>query len=84
MDRPTGCKKLYVGNLSYEIDDETMVDFFKDVGTMVGLRWLTRKDSGEFRGCGFIEFQTGEEALEAMKKDGMELLGRPIRLDWTN
>lgn len=47
--KPVGCKKLFIGNLSYEIDDDTIVDFFKDCGELVGLRWLTRKGTEEFR-----------------------------------
>jgi hypothetical protein len=47
--KPAGCKKLYAGNLSYNIDDDTIVDFFKECGTIVGLRWLTHQSSGEFR-----------------------------------
>jgi nucleolin len=81
--RPPGCKKLYAGNLAYTIDDDVMVIFFKDCGEMVGLRWLTKKDTGEFRGCGFVEFSSPQEAEAAMLLDGEELLGRPIRLDWT-
>lgn len=82
--KPRGCKKLYMGNLSYNIDDETIVDFFKDCGTMIGLRWLTHKGSEEFRGCGFVEFEKAEDAENAMKLDGKELLGRNIWLDWTH
>lgn len=52
--KPEGCRKLYMGNLSYDIDDDSVVDFFKDCGTMIGLRWLTRKDTGEFRVCVFV------------------------------
>ena len=48
-EKPLGCRKLFAGNLSYNIDDETMVDFFKDCGKLIGLRWLTHKDSGEFK-----------------------------------
>jgi len=82
-NKPPGCKKLFMGNLSYNIDDDTIVDFFKDCGgDVIGLRWLTRKGTEEFRGCGFIEFSSSEAADEAIKKDGLELLGRPIRLDW--
>ena len=72
------------GNLAYTIDDDTMVDFFKDCGTLVGLRWLTHKGTEEFRGCGFVEFGSSEEAEKAMELDGAMLLGRPIRLDWTD
>jgi hypothetical protein len=31
-----------------------------------------------------VEFATTEEADKAMAMDGRELLGRNIRLDWTN
>ncbi len=98
-EKPPGCCKLFVGNLSYEIDDDTMVDFFKDCGTLIGLRWLTRQETGEFRvscaditgnvkmyyncalqGCGYVQFATTEEADEAMKLDGKELLGRYVVL----
>jgi RNA recognition motif-containing protein len=48
-EKPPGCRKLFIGNLSYEIDDDTLVKFFEGCGTMTGLRWLTRKDTGEFR-----------------------------------
>jgi len=47
--KPEGCRKLFVGNLAYDIDDDSMVAFFESCGTMTGLRWLTHKDSGEFR-----------------------------------
>lgn len=81
--KPPGCKKLYAGNLAYTIDDDMIVNFFKECGEMVGLRWLTNRDTGDFRGCGFVEFSNSEEADKAMQLDGQELLGRPIRLDWT-
>ncbi len=61
-----------------------MIDFFKDCGTLVGLRWLTHKDTEEFRGCGFVEFSNSDEAEAGMALDGTMLLGRPIRLDWTD
>lgn len=37
--KPIGCKKLFIGNLSYEIDDDLVVEFFKSCGELVGLRW---------------------------------------------
>ena len=48
-EKPPGCRKLFAGNLSYNIDDDTMMEFFKDCGKLVGLRWLEHKDSGEFK-----------------------------------
>lgn len=82
--KPDGCKKLFAGNLSYNIDDDAILDFFKACGTICGLRWLEHQDTGEFRGAGFVEFTNTNEAEDAMKMDGKELLGRCIRLDWTD
>jgi nucleolin len=82
-EKPAGCVKLFAGNLSYDIDDDAMVEFFKDCGELVGLRWLTKQDTGEFRGCGFVQFATSEECDKAKQLDGTMLLGRPIRLDYT-
>lgn len=82
--KPEGSRKLFIGNLSYNIDDETIVDFFKDCGELTGLRWISRQGTEEFRGCGFVEFGATEEADKAVKLDGRELLGRPIRIDWTD
>jgi hypothetical protein len=48
-EKPEGCKKLFAGNLAYEIDDDVVVNFFADCGTLVGLRWLTKQETGEFR-----------------------------------
>jgi RNA recognition motif-containing protein len=77
------------------IDDDTIVEFFKDCGELtgtvyiessmfiivmcclaLGLRWMTRVGTEEFRGCGFVEFGTSEAADRAVRLDGKELLGR--------
>ena len=46
--KPEGCNKLFMGNVAYEIDDDTICNFFKDCGEIVGLRWLTHKDTGKW------------------------------------
>ena len=70
--------------LNFQIDDDTICAFFKDCGEIVGLRWLTHRDSGEFRGCGYVQFATTEAADAAKLLDGEMLLKRPIRIDWTD
>jgi nucleolin len=57
-EKPEGCCKLFIGNLSYDIDDDTIVDFFKDCGTLIGLRWLTRQETGEFRVSVYVAIWT--------------------------
>jgi RNA recognition motif-containing protein len=62
-EKPEGCRKLFAGNLSYNIDDATIVDFFKDCGELTGLRWLTRQGTEEFRvSGGFRAWSAGDDS----------------------
>lgn len=50
-EKPDNCVKLFIGNLSYDIDDEGISKFFENVGAeMKAVRWLHHKDSGDFKG----------------------------------
>lgn len=49
--KPENCMKLFIGNLSYDIDDEGITKFFANVDAEVkAVRWLHHKDSGDFKG----------------------------------
>ncbi len=49
--KPDGCIKLFIGNLSYDIDDEGITKFFANVEAEVkAVRWLHHKESGDFKG----------------------------------
>jgi RNA recognition motif-containing protein len=72
-------KKLYVGNLSYEVTEEDLKKNFGEVGECVAVNIIRDKYSGNSRGFGFVEMATEEEAQEAIKKlNGGELSGRKI------
>jgi len=50
-EKPENCVKLFIGNLSYEIDDEGITKFFASVDAEVkAVRWLHHKESGDFNG----------------------------------
>lgn len=84
-EKPEHCVKLFIGNLSYEIDDEGIAKFFANVDAEVrAVRWLHHKDSGDFKGCGFVEFWNTEACDKAATLNGKNLLGRPIRIDWSD
>jgi nucleolin len=49
--KPEGCLKLFIGNLSYDIDDDGIIKFFDNVDAEVkAVRWLHHKDTGDFKG----------------------------------
>lgn len=83
--KPDNCMKLFIGNLSYDIDDDGLMKFFQKVDAEVkAVRWLHHQDSGDFKGCGFVEFWNTEACEKAATLNGKNLLGRPIRIDWTD
>jgi nucleolin len=79
---PDGLSKCFLGNLSYDIDDDQCKEFFKDCGTMNDIYWLTDKETGKFFGSGFITFDTPEGAAAAVGKVGEDLLGRPLKIEF--
>mmetsp|Transcript_30698 Transcript_30698/g.73645 ORF Transcript_30698/g.73645 Transcript_30698/m.73645 type:complete len:331 (+) Transcript_30698:72-1064(+) len=83
--KPDNCLKLFIGNLSYDIDDEGITKFFANVDAEIkAVRWLHHKDSGDFKGCGYVEFWNTEACEKGATLNGKSLLGRPIRIDWTD
>lgn len=74
--------KLFIGNLSYGVDDSALSDFFSDAGTVVSAKVITDRDTGRSKGFGFVEFETAEEAAKAKSElNDKELDGRPVKVD---
>mmetsp|Transcript_1258 Transcript_1258/g.2756 ORF Transcript_1258/g.2756 Transcript_1258/m.2756 type:complete len:352 (-) Transcript_1258:108-1163(-) len=83
--KPDNCLKLFIGNLSYDIDEDGITKFFASVDVEIkAVRWLHHKDSGDFKGCGFVEFWKPEDCSKGATLNGKNLLGRPIRIDWSD
>ncbi len=59
-------KKLYVGNLLYEVGDEDLKAHFATVGTVVTATVIRFRDSSRSKGFGFVEMATEEEAQKAI------------------
>jgi len=81
-EKPEDCVTVFCGNCSYEITDEDAQAFFKECGDVKKVRWLTDRETGEFKGCGFIEFYTTEAVDNAIKLNGQDCKGRAMRIDY--
>ena len=60
--------KLYVGNLSYSMNDESLSQLFSQAGTVDSAKVIVENHSGRSKGFGFVEMSTDEEAAEAISK----------------
>ncbi|UOF00580.1 RNA recognition motif domain-containing protein [Bdellovibrio reynosensis] len=74
-------KKLYVGNLSYNISDEHLADLFAQYGQVESARIVMDRDSGRSKGFAFVEMSSDSEAQTAMEKlNGSEQSGRALNV----
>jgi RNA recognition motif-containing protein len=60
-------KKLYVGNLLYEVTDDQLRDMFSQAGNVTSAMVIRFADSGRSKGFGFVEMSTEEEAQKAIE-----------------
>lgn len=71
--------KLFVGSLSYSVNDDQLADAFKDAGTVVSAKVIMDRDTGRSKGFGFVEMSSDEEAQNAIKMlNGKDIGGRPV------
>lgn len=74
-------KKIYVGNLSYNVGDQELGEVFAQYGNVESARIVIDRESGRSKGFAFVEMSTDEEAKEAIEKlNGTELGGRNMNV----
>ncbi|HET9223704.1 MAG TPA: RNA-binding protein [Roseiflexaceae bacterium] len=72
--------KLFVGNLSWNINDAQLEELFSEFGDVAAARVITDRDTGRSRGFGFVEIETPNIAEVISALNGREIDGRPIRV----
>lgn len=78
-------KKLYVGNLSYDVDNQTLTDLFSAYGTVESVNLITDRDTGQSKGYAFVEMSTEEEAKAAAEAlNETDQKGRAIKVAEAN
>lgn len=74
--------KIYVGNLNYDTNDETLLTLFKEFGEVESAKVITDKYSGRSRGFGFVEMPESGEAQKAIEGlNGREVDGRTLKVN---
>ncbi|KKQ24107.1 MAG: RNA-binding protein (RRM domain) [Candidatus Roizmanbacteria bacterium GW2011_GWC2_37_13] len=72
-------KKLYVGDLLYEVTDEDLKTHFSTAGSVVSATVIRFKDTGRSKGFGFVEMTTVEEAQKTIDTfNGQDFKGRKL------
>src|SRR3954470_4006255 len=75
-------KKLYVGNLSYEVDSTTLESLFTPHGKVESAQIISDRDTGRSKGFGFVEMSSDAEAQAAIAAmNGTDQGGRAITVN---
>ena len=75
-------KKLYVGNLSYDVTDSELAKLFEPHGTVESAQVIMDRDTGRSKGFGFVEMKTDQEAQAAIAAlNGKEVEGRALTVN---
>jgi len=71
--------RLYVGNLPYSMNDDTLREAFEPFGDVASARVMTDRDTGRSKGFGFVELATDAQAQNAIREvNGQDFGGRAL------
>ena len=75
-------QKLYVGNLPYNVSDDSLKDLFAQAGTVASAQVIVDRMSGRSKGFGFVEMGSDAEAQAAIDMfNGKEHEGRNLTVN---
>jgi RNA recognition motif-containing protein len=74
--------KLFVGNLSFSVSDQSLADTFAQCGTVQSAKVITDRETGRSKGFGFVEMASDSEAQAAIQRfNGAEENGRAMTVN---
>ncbi len=75
-------KKLYVGNLSYDVSSSDLEALLSPHGTIESAEVIMDRDTGRSKGFGFVEMGSDSEAQAAISAlNGQEQGGRDLKVN---
>jgi len=80
----TPAETIFVGNLPADVTQEEVSEFFSTNGTIVDVRFVTDRTTGEFKRCAFVEFEDDTAAAKVFQSPNTSIRGCELRLDYAN
>jgi RNA recognition motif-containing protein len=74
-------KKLYVGNLPFDTDEDAIRELFSGYGDVLSVDMINDRETGRFRGFCFVGMENAEAdaAIEAL--NNYSFGGRPLKVN---
>jgi RNA recognition motif-containing protein len=75
-------KKLYVGNLTYNVNESDLQALFEQFGTITSAQIIVDRDTNRSKGFGFVEMASDAEAQQAIQAlNGRDYDGRNLTVN---
>ncbi len=75
-------RKLYVGNLGFDVTSKDLEGLFAQAGVCESATVITDRATGQSRGFGFVEMSSNADAQKAIQQfDGQEFKGRALKVN---
>ena len=75
-------KKLYIGNLSYDVSSSDLDSMLSPHGTIQSAEVIMDRSTGQSKGFGFVEMDSDAEAQAAINAlDGQDHNGRALKVN---
>lgn len=72
---------LYVGNLPFSADQESVQELFSAYGDVLSVKLMTDRETGRPRGFGFVEMEDDGARSAMSALNGNNFQGRPLRVN---
>ncbi len=73
---------IYVGNLSFDTNEEQLKELFESFGQVESATIISDKFTGRARGFGFVKMPEREEGLRAIQDlDSKDFMGRSLKVN---
>jgi RNA recognition motif-containing protein len=74
--------QIYVGNIPYGKNENDLKDLFGQYGAVNSVKFVNDKETGRFRGFGFVEMVNKDEANKAITAlENSDFGGRTLRVN---
>lgn len=75
-------KKIYVGNMNYNTDEQELNDLFREFGDVASTKIIMDQFTGRSKGFAFVEMANEEDAMNAINAlNGKEVGGRVLKVN---
>jgi RNA recognition motif-containing protein len=74
-------KKIYVGNLSYNVSDDDLASLFSQYGEVNSASVVMDRETGRSRGFGFVEMDDSAADTAIQSLNGQQHMGRTLTVN---